>query len=314
MKKLKVLFTVLCVACATTVWGADVTIDKTDLSGMGKSGGGTAINYTESGVTFNCSSAYGNTSYVQLYSGSTLTISSTSTITSIKITCTGSGTANYSPSKIKLGTDSPGSYSYSGTIGTWTGSGNSIIFLLSAQVRMTQVVVTTSGSTETTVSFDSNGGTGSIEAKTGTSGTSITLPDGTAFSKTGCTFVGWNTAKDGSGTFYEPSASFEIPASNTTLYAIWGYTVTWMVGGTEYTEGTPTTSVASGSKVTTLPTAPADNAIGDCADTFVGWSTSELGSTKGQSKPADLFTTAESSPKITVNTTFYAVFATKQTE
>jgi uncharacterized repeat protein (TIGR02543 family) len=39
--------------------------------------------------------------------------------------------------------------------------------------------------------------------------------------KTGYTFDGWNTAADGSGTDYAPAATFQMPASNTTLYAQW---------------------------------------------------------------------------------------------
>ena len=86
------------------------------------------------------------------------------------------------------------------------------------------------------------------------------------------------------------------------------YTVHWIVGGTEQ----QTTSVKSGEKVSTLPTRPANNAIGSCADTFMGWSAHNLGSKTGQDAPKDLFTTAEGSPVITQDTTFYAVFATKK--
>lgn len=91
------------------------------------------------------------------------------------------------------------------------------------------------------------------------------------------------------------------------------YTVQWKVGGQAHTAGDPTTSVKSGEKVSTLPTAPADDAISDCADTFMGWSTHNLGSEKGQGDPGDLFTTAEGSPVITQDTIFYAVFATGTT-
>lgn len=87
------------------------------------------------------------------------------------------------------------------------------------------------------------------------------------------------------------------------------YSVTWKVGGEVYTTGNPTTSVADGSKVTTLPTEPDVSEIGICADKFMGWSTSNLGSTAGQSAPDDLFKTAGASPVITAPTTFYAVFA-----
>ena len=90
--------------------------------------------------------------------------------------------------------------------------------------------------------------------------------------------------------------------------------VLWSLGGDEYTAGDPTTSVKSGERVTTLPTPPDGNAIGSCANTFMGWSTHDLGTKKGQSAPTDLFTTAEGSPVITQDTTFYAVFATAPTK
>lgn len=89
------------------------------------------------------------------------------------------------------------------------------------------------------------------------------------------------------------------------------YWVKWMFNGQEYTEGDPTTMVTDG-QITDVPDKPADDAIGDCADTFMGWSESNLGSTEGQSAPTDLFTTLAEAQELTIteNKTFYAVFAT----
>lgn len=42
-----------------------------------------------------------------------------------------------------------------------------------------------------------------------------------SLAKTGYTFDGWNTAANGSGTAYDPSDTFSMPASNVTLYAQW---------------------------------------------------------------------------------------------
>ncbi len=81
------------------------------------------------------------------------------------------------------------------------------------------------------------------------------------------------------------------------------YDVTWKVNGETYTTGSPSTSVSGGGKVTTLPTNPTLDCSGR---TFVGWSNQEV--TDGN-KPSVLFTTAENSPAINANTTFYAVFA-----
>lgn len=82
------------------------------------------------------------------------------------------------------------------------------------------------------------------------------------------------------------------------------HAITWEVNGETYTTGSPTTSVPEGSKVTILPTAPTLDCSGK---TFVGWSNQEV--TDGN-KPSVLFTTAENSPAINADTTFYAVFAT----
>ena len=104
--------------------------------------------------------------------------------------------------------------------------------------------------------------------------------------------------------------TYESPGSTETTH----YNVQWMVGGQKYTEGNPTTSVTGGSKVTTLPDAPADNSL-SCAEKFMGWSTQNIGATPKNVAPADLFTTADASPAIIENTTFYAVFAKpKQSE
>ncbi|MCC6516449.1 MAG: InlB B-repeat-containing protein, partial [Chitinophagales bacterium] len=52
--------------------------------------------------------------------------------------------------------------------------------------------------------------------------TTITLATNSGgLAKTGFAFTGWNTAINGSGTHYNTSASFTIPASHTTLYAEW---------------------------------------------------------------------------------------------
>jgi uncharacterized repeat protein (TIGR02543 family) len=68
-----------------------------------------------------------------------------------------------------------------------------------------------------TVTFDANGGTGTMANQTASSATNLTA---NTFTRTGYTFAGWNTAADGSGTAYSDNASFPFTA-NTTLYAQW---------------------------------------------------------------------------------------------
>ena len=69
------------------------------------------------------------------------------------------------------------------------------------------------------LSFDSNGGSGSMASQTVTEGQSTTLKSNT-FTKTGHTFTGWNTKADGSGTAYADNATLTL-TEDTTLYAQW---------------------------------------------------------------------------------------------
>ena len=85
------------------------------------------------------------------------------------------------------------------------------------------------------------------------------------------------------------------------------YTVSWMVNGETYTEGTPSTDVVEGGKVETLPTNPA--AIG--SNVFMGWTASTILGTSADA-PIGLFTTAKDAPAVTGNTTYYAVFAKRE--
>lgn len=126
----------------------------------------------------------------------------------------------------------------------------------------------------------------------------------------GYVFKGWTPATIDKGS-----------TGDKTVTATWAkvYTITWMVGGNEYTTGSPTTSVESNQKISSIPDAPDDNTLADCGATkFMGWSTDNIGSTPDADAPTDLFTTvAEAQSKIggiTENKTFYAVFATAKTD
>jgi len=70
------------------------------------------------------------------------------------------------------------------------------------------------------VSYNANGGTGTISDATKTHDVVLTLSDGSGFTRTGYTFSGWNTSADGSGTSYDASGTYTVNA-DVTLYAIW---------------------------------------------------------------------------------------------
>lgn len=68
-----------------------------------------------------------------------------------------------------------------------------------------------------TVTFDPNGGSGSMASQTASSATNLTA---NTFTRSGYNFAGWNTAANGSGTAYADQASYSF-TSNVTLYAQW---------------------------------------------------------------------------------------------
>ena len=108
----------------------------------------TAYTITKSGVTVEVSSGilgtYNNETHYRVYKSQTLTVTSTvGNITSVEFTCTANDDAKYGPGCF---TWSVGDYTYSGAVGTWTGSATEITFTAATnQVRATQVVVTIDG-------------------------------------------------------------------------------------------------------------------------------------------------------------------------
>lgn len=70
-----------------------------------------------------------------------------------------------------------------------------------------------------TLSYNANGGSGSMASQTVTEGQAAKLKTN-SFPKTGYSFSGWNTKADGSGTAYADNATLTL-TEDTTLYAQW---------------------------------------------------------------------------------------------
>ena len=70
------------------------------------------------------------------------------------------------------------------------------------------------------VSYDANGGTGTMESITGDVGSKIVIGQN-GFAQSGYTFTGWNTQADGMGTAYKPGDNFILTDKDTVLYAQW---------------------------------------------------------------------------------------------
>ena len=107
-----------------------------------------AYEVEKNGVIMSVSSGvigtYNNENHYRIYKNQTLVLTSTvGNITSVQFTCTANNDEKYGPGCFTV---DGGNYTYSGAVGTWTGSASEIVFSASVnQVRATQVVVTIEG-------------------------------------------------------------------------------------------------------------------------------------------------------------------------
>ena len=100
------------------------------------------------------------------------------------------------------------------------------------------------------VSYDANGGTGTMESITGDVGSKIVIEQN-GFARSGYTFTGWNTQADGKGTAYKAGNSFTLTDKDTVLYAQWSKNSGSTGTGTK---GTAKPSAGTGTKGTAKPT------------------------------------------------------------
>lgn len=109
-----------------------------------------------------------------------------------------------------------------------------------------------------TITYNNNGGTGTIASQTKYHGTfnTITFNDGANFSRPGWELIAWNTAANGMGTQYILTAVVGTNA-NFDLFAVWErIPITWEISSTEYyvTNGITITDIV-------LPVATGGNGI-----------------------------------------------------
>ena len=130
-----------------------------------------------------------------------------------------------------------------------------------------------------TITFNNNGGSGPIPAsQTVKAGSSITLPGGSALTRTGHAFGGWNANSAGTGNNYAAGAAYTVNG-NATLYAKWignaapQYTVIFNANGATSGSAPVSQTVSSGSSITL----PNGNTLSKTGYTFSGWNTNYSG-------------------------------------
>ena len=181
------------------------------------------------------------------------------------------------------------STSSSATTATYTAGGN---YTANSSATLyavwEQIPVTTY-----TLKYNANGGNNPPASQTGNGSITISSSKPT---RDGYTFKRWNTKSDGTGTSYNPGATFNLTA-NVTLYAIWElnpvttFTLTYNAnGGT----GVPASQTGNGT-ITLSGTKPARDGY-----TFLGWATSAT-ATSAQYQPGASFI-------LNANKTLYAVW------
>ena len=98
------------------------------------------------------------------------------------------------------------------------GAANGTFYIFSTGLQIGGTVVA-SGKT---VTFNNNGGTGTMANQTASTATNLTS---NSFTRTGYTFSNWNTTANGSGTSYDNNAIYSFSA-DATLYAQWAANIT----------------------------------------------------------------------------------------
>lgn len=137
-----------------------------------------------------------------------------------------------------------------------------------------------------TVSYNGNGGDGSVSSQTRVigwtgSGFGITVA-ANAFSRTNYEFVKWNTSADGTGTDYLPGAEY-TGDSNVTLYAIWNRltsTIEYNANKPADASGTvsvPATQTKNPGVAITLSSTVPNGSVLQPPYNFLSWNTSANG-------------------------------------
>ncbi len=220
------------VTTTTTITASSLGFtDQQDLNGQSTTVDDVTLSFAQGSNTQNPPKYFNNGTNLRLYQNNTMTLSSSKSITSIAFTFTSGYSAKW--------TTNNGST----TSGTWTGNANSVTFTMTAQTRITGMVVTLEedgGSTEQTIT----------EWNAGSDLTSgwVMTPGNTGSSGQG------NGVNDDGSIWINPNGYITIPASFFENYTDIRVEVSYASenGNAQYVtvDGTQSTSTTSSSPVT----------------------------------------------------------------
>lgn len=263
-------------APSTTVWGNTVTGSSS--SYQGKIGIYTGVTSTATTVTVSVEiwfwSKYGvsDSSNSYYYNGNATSATTLIGSKSIKHTVS-SGNGWSTSNQTKLGSTS---YTYdkgtSAATKSYAAKLTGIDVLGSSNVMSVTTSITVPALASYTVTYNMNGGSGSISSQTKYHGKSLTLSS-TVPTRTGYSFQGWATSSSGS-VAYKSGASYTANAA-VTLYAVWKantYTITYNANGGTGQPTNQTKVYGQTLKLSTVkPTREDFN--------FLGWATSATATT-----------------------------------
>jgi uncharacterized repeat protein (TIGR02543 family) len=177
-----------------------------------------------------------------------------------------------------------------------TSAGGSIAYLDRATYSFTTDIILYPVAQANVVTFDANGGSGSMATQTSSSKSNLSS---NSFTRSGFTFTGWSTNADGTGTPYTNAAQYSFNNSNmtATLYAQWtpaGYSVTFSANG-----GTGTMAAQPGAAGASVALSP--DQFSYAGKVFTGWNTAVGGTGTNYADGATITMTA--------NVTLYAQWA-----
>ena len=260
------------------------TFDNTRGSGVTLSGGG------QNGFSFTLTSAMSVTFYYDPGADKVFAVgvSSTYTVKKSESGATTGGTVTLGTTTLSTSDTSMDAGSYDLSITAPAGykvsavsvSGGSLTAGETGSAEYTGTVNVSDNTTITvtyakltySISYNTNGGSGAPDAQTKTYNVALTLSS-TKPTRTGYTFLNWNTKSDGTGTTYASGASYTANAA-ATLYAQWKadtYTITYDAnGGSGAPDAQTKTYGVSLTLTTSKPTRDGYN--------FTGWNTAANGS------------------------------------